>query len=143
MAQTANQKTAPAKNRRPKVEQWKKHLESIEQSQREVEALRLEMSMDYAQRVELDALGDRVTHLETQSDVKRSEHPQTLILALIATGSIVTLIACLVGGVLRLESRIDSQGQKLNWIGDEVIQQRSAYPLPSPSPIPSPNPPSP
>jgi hypothetical protein len=131
---------APAKNRRPKSEPWQKHLEAIEQSQREVESLRLEMRMDYAQRVELDALGDRVTHLETQSDVKRSEHSGTFILALIATGSITVIIGCLVAAVFRLDYRMDTQTRKTNWMGDEIIQQRNAYPLPSPV---QPSPPAP
>jgi hypothetical protein len=125
----------PAKPRRPKVD---KHLERIEATEREIEAIRLQMRLDFAQHVEVEALGDRVTNLEAQSNGQRSEHPATLTLALIATGSIAVLIGALAMAVSRLDHRLDTQVQKLNWAGDEIIQQRRAYPLPSPSPSPPP-----
>ncbi len=141
MAQTANQKTAPVNLRRQKPEPfWEKHLRKIEDNQRDIEALRLEMRMDYAQRVELDALGDRVERLEVTRLDLESRRQALSPVSLFAIAAFVVILGALVLAVARMDRRIDATTQKLNWAGDSIIQQRNAYPLPSPV-QPSPPPP--
>jgi hypothetical protein len=99
--------------------------------------LEMQTNRDFAYRVEVEAVCDRLDALEASAPTD-ADRQATRKSALYLSVGVTALISAWLWSLYTGDARLNGMQEKLDWVGQSMVEQRQNYPVYRPPVAPSP-----